>query len=46
MTNNDNNNELDVMRQQLEILKQKLNEQTIVNDRLIRKAMSSKMSWI
>ncbi|MGN0283149.1 MAG: hypothetical protein ACI4B3_12775 [Prevotella sp.] len=46
MTNNDNNNELDVMRQQLEILKQKLNKQTIVNDRLIRKAMSRKMSWI
>lgn len=46
MTNNENNNELDVMRQQLEILKNKLNEQTIVNDRLIRKAMSRKMSWI
>ena len=46
MTNNDNINELDVMRQQLEILKHKLNEQAIVNDRLIRKAMSRKMSWI
>lgn len=46
MTNNENNNELDVMRQQLGILKQKLNEQTIVNDKLIRKAMSRKMSWI
>lgn len=46
MTNNENNNELDVMRQQLEILKNKLNEQTIVNDKLIRKAMSRKMSWI
>ena len=46
MTNNDNINDLDVMRQQLEILKHKLNEQAIVNDRLIRKAMSRKMSWI
>lgn len=46
MTNNENPIELEAMRSQLEILKQKLDTQSIVNDQLIRKAMSNKMSWI
>ena len=31
---------------QLETLKKKLDEQQIVNDKLVRRAMSNKMSWI
>lgn len=46
MTNNENINELETMRSQLQILKNKLDEQTIVNDSLLRNAMSNKMSWI
>lgn len=46
MTNNENVNELETMRSQLQILKNKLDEQTIVNDSLLRNAMSNKMSWI
>lgn len=34
------------MRLQLETLKKKLDEQQIVNDKLVRRAMSNKMSWI
>lgn len=41
-----NNNDLEQMRSQLDILKQKLDSQKIVNDRLIRSAMKQKMSWI
>lgn len=43
---NDNSNELEQMRAQLEIMKQKLSRQKIVNDNLISKAMSNRMSWI
>lgn len=46
-TNNINsNNELEQMRAQLEIMKQKLSRQEIINDNLISKAMSNRMSWI
>ena len=38
--------DLEQMREQLGILKQKLDEQTIVTDRLIHQAMKQKMSWI
>jgi hypothetical protein len=34
------------MRAQLGILKQKLEKQDIVNERLMRKSLKSKMSWI
>lgn len=40
------NNELELMRQQLAILNKKLEGQEIVNDRLMREAMKNKMSWI
>lgn len=44
-TNNTNsNNELEQMRAQLEIMKQKLSRQEIINDNLISKAMSNRMS--
>lgn len=39
-------NELEQMRSQLNVLKQKLEQQQIVNDQLIRRAMQQKMSWI
>lgn len=41
-----NNDELERMREQLEIMRQKLNRQKIVNDNLVSQAMSSRMSWI
>lgn len=37
---------MEQMRSQLNILKQKLDRQTIANDRMIRQVMESKMSWI
>ena len=46
MENNNNSNELEQMREQLSVLKKKLNRQEIVNDRLMRESMKSKMSWI
>ena len=46
MTNNENINELETLRSQLNILKKKLDDQTIVNGQLLRNAMSNKMSWI
>lgn len=44
--NTNENLELEQMRSQLNVLKGKLNEQIIVNDQLLRKAMQQKMSWI
>ena len=44
--NEHNMNELEAMRGQMQLLKQKLETQEIVNDQLIRNAMSGKMSWI
>ena len=41
-----NNFELEQMRAQLGILKQKLEKQDIVNERLLRRSMKHKMSWI
>ena len=39
-------NELEAMRSQMQLLKQKLDNQEIVNDQLLRNAMKGKMSWI
>ena len=38
--------DLKQMREQLAILKQKLDKQEIVSDQLLRNAMKGKMSWI
>lgn len=38
------NNELDLMRQQMTILKSKLDNEQIVNERLMRESMKNKMS--
>ena len=40
------NNDIDQMRAQLESLRQSLDHQEIVNDRLIAKSMKSRMSWL
>ena len=37
-------NELEAMREQMQLLKQKLDNQEIVSDQLLRKAMSGKKS--
>jgi len=40
------NQELEQMRQQMALLKDKLDQQVIVNDRLIQESMRGKMSWL
>lgn len=40
------NNELEEMRQQMAILKEKLNAQELVSDRLLRESMLGKMSFM
>lgn len=44
--NEHNVNELEAMRSQMQLLKQKLDNQEIINDQLLRNAMKGKMSWI
>ena len=45
-TNNNNINELEQLREQMSIFKDKLNKQHIINDQLVRNTMKSKLSWI
>lgn len=45
-TNNNNINELEQLREQMSIFKDKLNKQQIINDQLVRNTMKSKLSWI
>lgn len=40
------NDDLEMMREQLGILKSKLDKQTIVTDKLLHQAMKQKMAWI
>lgn len=40
------NNELEEMRQQLGILKEKIDGQKLINDKLIRQSMLNKMSFM
>lgn len=42
----DSDFDLEQMRSQLGMLKRKLDQQAIINDRLLQKAMSGQMSWI
>lgn len=44
--NYENNQELEQMRQTLNALKARLDNQEIINERLLRESMKSKMSWI
>lgn len=46
MDTNNNIQELEQMRSQLNILKEKLDRQEIINERMLRASMKSKMSWI
>ena len=46
MDTNNNMQELEQMRSQLNILKEKLDRQEIINDKMLRASMKSKMSWI
>lgn len=42
----ENVNELETMRQQMAVLKEKLEKQTIISDRMIRRAVRKSTSWI
>ena len=46
MTNNTESKELLEMKEQLSLLVQKLEKETIVNERLIRRSMKEKASWL
>ena len=46
MENNQNYNELEVLRSQMEDFKAQLNQQKIVNEKLIIRSMKKSMSWI
>lgn len=46
MENNNTNNELELLRQQMNVLKEKLDAQEIVNDKIFAKSMRREMSWI
>lgn len=46
MGNSNNTSELDLMRQQMAAFKQQLEQQDIVNERLLSESMKKKMSWI
>lgn len=46
METNYNDNELELMRKQMDILKEKLSNQEIINKRMIREAMRKRMSWV
>lgn len=43
---NNVNNELEQMRQQMQVLRKKLDRQEIINDKMMRLSVKSKMSWI
>lgn len=46
MENNDIMNELEQMREQMQVLRNKLDKQEIVNDKMLRRTIKSRMSWI
>lgn len=46
MENDNNMNELEQMREQMNIFKNRLDKQQIINEQLVRNSMGSKLSWI
>lgn len=46
MENNNSMNELEQMREQMQMLQNKLDKQEIVNDKLVKNSVKAKMSWI
>ena len=43
---NNINNELEQMCEQMQVLREKLDKQEIINDKMIRRSINAKMSWI
>lgn len=46
MENNNMNNELEQMREQMQMLRNKLDKQEIINDKMLRQSVKKRMSWI
>lgn len=46
MENNNTNNELELMRKQMQLLRNKLDKQEIINDKMLRQSVKKRMSWI
>lgn len=46
MENNNTNNELELMRKQMQMLRNKLDKQEIINDKMLRQSVKKRMSWI
>lgn len=46
MENNKMNNELEQMREQMQLLRNKLDKQEIINDKMLRQSVKKGMSWI
>lgn len=46
MENNNMNNELEQMREQMQMLRNKLDKQEIINDKMLRQSVKKGMSWI
>lgn len=46
MENNNMNNELEQMREQMQLLLGKLDKQEIINDKMLRQSVKKRMSWI
>lgn len=46
MENNNMNNDLELMREQMQMLRNKLDKQEIINDKMLRQSVKKRMSWI
>ncbi|MDE6634023.1 MAG: hypothetical protein K2J96_02020, partial [Bacteroidaceae bacterium] len=46
MENHTLSNELEQLREQMQVLREKLDKQHIINDRMVKRSVRSKMSWI
>lgn len=46
MENNNMNNDLKLMREQMQMLRNKLDKQEIINDKMLRQSVKKGMSWI
>lgn len=46
MENNNMNNDLELMREQMQMLREKLDKQEIINDKMLRQSVKKQMSWI
>lgn len=46
MESNNMNNDLELMREQMQMLREKLDKQEIINDKMLRQSVKNRMSWI